>query len=235
MEGSHITGGRSYAASLSRTTSVKGTQTPLFTTKPLATHTENNDMARISRRLKYIGESTVDPAKWKAANIDATTFKQLRTVTEADFRFKEESASIASVENILKLLESAYTALDAPNDSQVRLSRARDDLRGVLRQLLKGRYLGTWNCTRHRYSVTARSNQEHAWYIKSYTYRKSRRDSLVALSTSVEVWLRQLNDDRAGMPVDQSLLSTECQLIEDIAEGLRILMRDLEEVRPWKC
>lgn len=216
----------------SRTTLVMASHKSHWRPKRPAIPTDN--MARVFKSLhgihktdKHVNRRPSEAELCKASLTMATA----KTETSHDFVHDQES--IDKVNKVVNVLQSWSDGLG----NQVPFVRAVDDAQAALGCLLDGDYLGQWKARRVRVGGAMARSENTRWRQRCDTYRYFRKRQIIELLTRVDVWLRMSSQERAvcaDMTFDQRLRSVECQLLEDTAAGLKILMRHLDELMPWK-
>lgn len=153
-----------------------------------------------------------------------------KTVTRSDYNFHIQKESVDQANSVIAILQLWGDEATARHD---KLARATiDGVRAVLGQLSSGEYLGGWI---RRFGSRGTSSSEAARLrgLKD-TCRHRRRRRLSVLFDLLSAWLEQPRQGRMPPSLEGSRHSTEIQLLKDTSEGLKVLIRHLEELKPWK-
>jgi hypothetical protein len=160
-------------------------------------------------------------------NITYCTPEKFGRGEKARCSFQVEAESLKLVKELLEIFKGSLSEIrDVLSDPQEALSVASTEgLKEVLTQLIEGDYLGDWVPSEGRGNTWGffRHNER-----KKFKLRRLRVRRLVALAAE---WLRQPRQRQGRAAIGKGSSCDELALLQDTAEGFRILMKQMDDLR----
>lgn len=210
---------------------------PRWKPKPLTILTR--EMKKVSQYLTIISElpdielSVIGTfVTSRSSGIDISEAEGL---TRAHYVFEIAQKSASGVKQLLQDLDAWLAGFACVNQRGL-FNALTEELRAALVRLIEGEYLGKWTRLRRRLAVPG-DRQELLRHERQRLYddsRRSRRMRVDGLTNLVGSWLRQSHEHPIATASFQGLRLDEIGLLQNTVEGFGILMKHLEDLKPWK-